>query len=92
MRSGVGSIEDFKESTIWLDIVDELDMWLGQLHGQLENHGLEASHRELDRLGGCCEAVKNFKDILDVLEGLAAENEDGRDAILNNLIKGGQNG
>lgn len=90
MRSTIGQLRDFYASAIWNDIVEELDMWLGQIHGQLENHGLVAEHRELDRLGGCAEAIRNFKDILTVLVGLAEDNKAGRETILNNLIKGGK--
>jgi len=92
MRSTKGQIEEFKESFIWLDILDELDMWLGQLHEQLENHSLEATHRDLDRLGGCCEAIRNFADILTVLSSLADHEDGQRTTILKNLTKGGQDG
>ena len=87
MRSSVGQLKDFKSSMIWKDIVEELEVWLGMIHEALENQGVELSHRHLDRLGGCAEAVRNFGDILNVLIGLAEDSRVNRETILNNLIK-----
>ena len=87
MRSSIGQLRDFKASGIWTDIVEELGVWLGQIHEQLENHGLTESHRQLDRLGGCAEAVRNFSDILEVLIGLAEDSRIKREEILNSMIK-----
>ena len=89
-----GQIKEFASSAMWKDINAELEIWLGQIHEQLENHGMDCDHRKLDRLGGAAEAVRNFGDILTVLDGiLEAENEDGdheydRKPTLNNLTKG----
>jgi len=88
MRSTIGQIRDFRDSAIWQDITQELNVWLDQIHEQLENHHLTADHRELDRLGGCAEAVRNFFDIPMVLIGLAEDSQGERETILNNLIKG----
>jgi len=88
MRSGVGQLKEFSRSGIWLDILDELGIWLNQIHEQLENHGMECDHRMLDRLGGCAEAVRNFSDIVNVLTDLAEGSKGERDTLLKNLIKG----
>ena len=88
MRSSVGQLKDFQGSGIWSDIVEELEVWLGQIHEQLENHGMASDHRLLDRLGGCAEAVRNFKDIISTLIDLAEDSKGVRDTILNNLTKG----
>lgn len=87
MRSTIGQLRDFKGSVIWTDIVEELEVWLGMIHEQLENHGLAEDHRMLDRLGGCAEAVRNFSDVLDVLIGLAEDSKVERETTLNKLIK-----
>jgi hypothetical protein len=87
MRSTIGQLRDFKSSVIWTDIVEELEVWLGMIQEQLENADMELSHRHLDRLGGCAEAVRNFSDILTVLVGLAEDSRVERDTILNKLIK-----
>lgn len=73
MISTIGQLRDFKESFIWKDITEELDIWLHQIHEQLENHGMASSHRQLDRLGGCAEAIRNFNDILEVLTAVAED-------------------
>jgi hypothetical protein len=88
MRCSIGQLRDIKAGPFWQDVEDELKVWLLQVHEQLENSGLSASHRELDRLGGCCEAIRNFSDIFTVLIGLAEENTEAREEVLHNLIKG----
>lgn len=59
--------EFFKSSVIWKDIKDELDIWLEEIHGQLENTDGEFSSRILDRLGGSAEAIRNFRDFGEVM-------------------------
>lgn len=71
MRSSLGQLEDFKKSVIWQDILDEINVWLEQIRGYLENVDLSASHRQLDRWGGCAEAIRNMQMIPEVLIGLA---------------------
>jgi arabinogalactan endo-1,4-beta-galactosidase len=92
LRSSIGQLKDFKESTIWLDISDELDIWLHQIHQELENGLVDGelaySARLLDRLGGSAEAVRNFHNMIDVLIDLAEDSKSGRSTILNNLTKG----
>ena len=92
MRSTPGQLEDFKSSSIWFDIREELSKWLNEIHEQLENQGLHLDHRGLDRLGGCAEAVRSFDQIVEVLIGLAEEDEEGRTDVLDKLIGGKRNG
>lgn len=59
--------EFFKSSVIWKDIQIELDVWLDEVHHQLENNDGEFSSRILDRLGGSAEAIRNFMDFRQVM-------------------------
>lgn len=66
--STVQQVEDFiKFSPIWKDVQMELKIWLSELHMLLENLDGELSHRELDRLGGSAEAVRNLSNFPHVL-------------------------
>ncbi len=87
MKSSIGQLRDFKSSAIWQDITSELEVWLGQIHEQLENIGVAMEPRELDRLGGCAEAIRNFHDIVDVLIGLAEDRLVERELLLKKLGK-----
>ena len=88
MNSTVGQLRDFSESVIWTDMKNEMDIWLSQIHEQLENHGMECSHRDLDRLGGCAEAIRNFHDIIHIMIDLADDDISSRSTTLKNLTKG----
>ena len=59
--------EFFKFSPIWKDMQNELNIWLNEVHKQLENNDGEFSSRVLDRLGGSAEAIRNLMDIEEVL-------------------------
>ena len=66
--STVQQVEDFiKFSPIWKDMQMELKIWLSELHMLLENLDGELSHRELDRLGGSAEAVRNLSNFPHIL-------------------------
>ena len=67
MRSSIGQLEEFKKTIIWLDVLDELEIWLRDVHSMLENDKLVLDHRELDRLGGNAEAFHKFEKILDYM-------------------------
>lgn len=63
-----GQLEEFfKSSVIWKDVKDELEVWLNEVHKQLENLDGEFSSRGLDRLGGSAEAIRNFMDFQKVI-------------------------
>ena len=66
--STLSQVEDFvKYSPIWKDMQKELQIWLSEIHMQLENLTGELSHRDLDRLGGSAEAIRNLSNFPDVL-------------------------
>ena len=63
-----GQLEEFfKSSVIWKDVQNELNIWLDEIHKQLENYDGEFSSRVLDRLGGSAETIRNVQDIGEVL-------------------------
>ena len=63
-----GQLEEFfKSSAIWKDMQNELNIWLNEIHRQLENNDGEFSARVLDRLGGSAETIRNVQDIGEVL-------------------------
>ncbi len=77
IRSSAGQLEEFKKTIIWLDVLDELESWLSDIHSMLENHEVKLSHRELDRLGGNAEAFHRFEHILDyMINSIEIEQED----------------
>jgi len=66
--STVQQVEDFiKFHPVWKDMQMEMKIWLSELHMLLENLDGELSHRDLDRLGGSAEAVRNLSNFPDVL-------------------------
>ena len=89
MRSTPGQIIDFSQGVIWTDMCKEIDNWLDKIRDELENHSLDFSHRTLDQLGGCAKALRNVKDLPEVLIRLS-EDEDYELEFLNDL-KGGRN-
>lgn len=61
-------IEEFvKYSPIWKDMMQEMKIWLSEIHMMLENLDGGLTHRELDRLGGSAEALRNLSNFPDVL-------------------------
>jgi len=85
MRSTLGQLKDFKESVFWQDISEELDVWLEEIRNQLENGDLNFSHRTLDQLGGSAKAIRNIKNLPEVLIGLAEDNRELHDEMINDL-------
>ena len=66
--STLSQVEDFvKFSPIWKDMQMEMKIWLSELHMQLENLNGGLSHRDLDRLGGSAEAVRNLSNFPSIL-------------------------
>lgn len=66
--STVQQVEDFiKFHPVWKDMQMEMKIWLSELHMLLENLDGELSHRELDRLGGSAEAVRNLSNFPHIL-------------------------
>lgn len=61
-------VEDFvKYSAVWEDIQVELNKWLEEIHNRLENLDGVLTSRDLDRLGGSAEAVRNMLSFPDIL-------------------------
>lgn len=85
MRSTIGQVTDFSTSNVWKDICDEIDIWLRQVRLELENLDLELSHRALDQLSGCAKALRNVKNIPEVLIGLLEDELGPRETVLKNL-------
>jgi hypothetical protein len=85
VKSTPDQLSDFKHSVFWQDICEELDIWLNEIRDQLENPDLDFSHRTLDQLGGSAKALRNVKNLPDVLIGLAEDDKTGRDKAINDL-------
>jgi len=85
MRSTVGQIRELENSNFWRDVCDELDVWILQIRLELENLDLELSHRALDQLSGCAKALRNVKNIPEVLIGLLEDQLGPRETVLKNL-------
>jgi len=60
MKSTIEQLDNFSESFIWQDIMEELESWLKDIHKGLEDAGNTMSDKHLHRLGGNAEAVRNF--------------------------------
>jgi hypothetical protein len=66
--STADQIKDFVEhSPIWKDMETEMKIWLSEIHMLLENLDGTVSHRDMDRLGGSAEAVRNLSNFPHVL-------------------------
>ena len=78
MKSTIGQLRDFKESFIWQDMCEELDVWLEQVREQLEDPDSVFDDRQIHKLQGNAETIRNTKNIVDILIGLAEEELDRR--------------
>lgn len=75
IKSTKASIEDFKESILWQDMLVEMDLWIESLQSNDEitgsiidgNLNSGAALAKLGYVKGCREAVGRFKQILDIL-------------------------
>ena len=92
MRSTRGQIVEFSQGFIWQDMLEEIDIWIKQIGELLENSSMELSHRKLDQLGGSAKALRNMKDLCNVLINLA-EDEEYENEFLKDLkdLRGGRN-
>ena len=59
--------EFIRNSIIWADIKQELEIWLKDIRDQLENSNGSQSVRILDRLGGNAESVRNLLALPEVM-------------------------
>jgi len=52
-------LTEFETGNIWKDMVTELTIWLGRIRNELEDPNNEKTDKELHRLAGSAEAVRN---------------------------------
>ena len=57
-KSSVQDFEDFVKSSVWADIVEELNLWLGDIHVSLEDPNGNMRDKLLHRLGGNAETIR----------------------------------
>ena len=68
IRTNRADLREFiKNSIIWADIKQELEIWLTDIRDQLENSNGSLSVRILDRLGGNAESVRNLLALPEVM-------------------------
>ena len=58
-RSSAQAFNEFMDSTIWEDMLQEMNAWLGDIHKGLEDVDGKASDKDLHRLGGNAETIRN---------------------------------
>jgi len=79
MNSTAGQFRDFIEGVVWTDIQGELDSWISDLRGVLEDPDGNIDPKFIGSIRGSIQACKNFKEMPDViLEALEDDTE--RDA------------
>ena len=62
-RSSEGMFREFLKSSIWKDIVYELDQWINDVHEMLEDADGEFDFGKLRKLQGNIETLRNVKDM-----------------------------
>ena len=66
-RSSAQAFNEFMDSTIWDDILKELNDWLDDVHKILEDPSGDASDKALFRLGGNAETIRNVMRMPEVI-------------------------
>ena len=66
-RSSVQEFEDFVKSSVWADMVDELNRWLGDVHVILEDPNGDLKDKALHRAGGNAETIRNVHQMPEVI-------------------------
>ena len=66
-RSSSQAFDEFMGSTVWDDMVQEMQIWLDGLHLELENQGGETPDRVLHRIGGNAQAIRVFMKMPEVI-------------------------
>jgi len=64
----------FEKSTMWGDIVTELDMWLEEIRNQLESD--EVLLADVPMLRGSAKAIRNVVNMLPNLAEIASTNQE----------------
>ena len=78
MRTSARDWTDFAKSPVWLDMSEELNVWINDLHQQMENPELSAELWR--RLQGNIEAIRNVLNMpLILAENLKAQEEEEND-------------
>ena len=80
-KSSPKMFEDFLESSIWKDMLYEMDLWLDDIRDSLENTVGEEAKDELLRLQGSARAIRLMKalpsNVLDnIVEDIERENKE----------------
>ena len=74
MRNSAEEILHFERSIIWLDIVDELNIWLDEIRTNLESE--DVSIDAVPALRGSAKAIRNVINMLPNLAELANINDE----------------
>ena len=74
MINGASEWVDFKKSTIWKDICDEIDVWIEELRNQLEAEEIDLGM--VKSLRGSAKALRHVKELPDNLELIAMSLEE----------------
>ena len=76
MRCSPKDFADFEKSALWLDIVDELNIWLEEIRDNLEN--VDISLRKVRELRGSAMALRNVVNILPNLAEIARQAQEDK--------------
>jgi hypothetical protein len=69
--------EEFKKTSIYLDIQDELGMWIDDIRNTLEDPDHNLNFELMRSLQGSVKALRRVQNsLIDVLVGLAEERKD----------------
>ena len=75
-KSSPKMFEDFLESSIWKDMLYEMDLWLDDIRDSLENTVGDEAKDELLRLQGSARAVRLMKALpSNVLDNIKEDRE-----------------
>ena len=66
-RSSARDFDELVRSTVWEDILREMDAWLEDIHEELEDSDRETPDKVLHRLGGAAQAIRRFKAMPEVI-------------------------
>lgn len=71
MRCSPDELTQFEKTSIWLDIVDELNVWLHEIRDNIESTDLELS--AVPELRGSAKALRNVINLLPNLAEIARQ-------------------
>ena len=76
-RSSAQAFDEFMDSTIWDDMLQELNTWLKDVGKILEDASGDASDKALHRLGGNAETIRNVMKMPEVIRDSIIEDRKG---------------